>query len=247
MMPGLLGAVAAGSQVPLVADTGLPVTTDLQLEYDIIKQAENQAYSDGDFVDSLFNQAGTGVNTATRSGAQPQYDASEFGGAGSLGIPVLTTAFAVPDATFLNNADHTIFVVFVADAIGAELFGPDSGDTGDLVYTIQNDGSGAYGVWGSSPLTSPASTHTAGTASVVTLLTESGVEWFERLNGVEVAQSGSPVVPSGVDDFTLFARDGGPADMEGEFGALLIYDRALTTAEIADVETYLADRYNITF
>ncbi|MDQ2772992.1 MAG: IPT/TIG domain-containing protein, partial [Bacteroidota bacterium] len=247
----LLGSAAHGQ--------ALPVTSSLRLH---LKADVGVTTTAGNKVSAWNDQSGLNNHAIqATSGAQPVLVAAStingrpalrFDGAADGTVDRLDNTTATLSA---NGSANTVFVVgrVVAASDGGVAF--TSRLTNPIMSYQLGYGSGAFyvysdGVNAGNNATIPdqrttirapfiSSFRSAGPGTVLGL----------RLNGTAqtVSQPAGMAAESGVAGFVVGTRQDIPAvaPWNGDYAELIVYNRALTAAEITQVETYLSNKYNI--
>lgn len=199
-------------------------------------------------VTDWLDQTSAGIDftvDTSAAGREPAFSVNQLNG-----LPALSfSGDKLFNSTFKFGVDQTVFVVIAGDNVqsSGERYMGHYGD-GQLRYhnvTVSLDG-GYLGGWfggGTSPL---AVSNTAVTNSEFALAT-----YQFNSGNVLVAANGNPFVTlkSGTPTFSTSTElaigavgNQGPS-FSGRIAEVLVYDKALTAAERAAVESYLGDKY----
>lgn len=240
-----LYGITAGSQ-PLTYT--LPVTSDLYAWYDAANTSSITASSG--LISEWADSSGNGVNAVQATGSlQPAYGPVVVNG---VPVPYFNVDRLVANASLVGNA-LTVFTVGSKESQG-----------GTFNYSrwasIWKDGAGAndynnvnsiLGVWANT-------IYAYGNNATIATISSSAVNTIQnsalRLDGSNVkiwsngsTATGTTSVSLNADRITIGDASQGTGDsyLNGFVAEHIIYNRALTDAEVADVQTYLANKWNL--
>lgn len=228
----------------------LPVSEGLTLWF----EAETNAGTTGTFVSPWVNQADSGMN-ATRTGTQrptileAAFPTGQNGVAfdGSNDVLLVTAPTSIATDIF-PTTEFTAFTVFIPRSFGtnaAEAWDDDTlWATGTLYAGVTLNSAGPT----VQPYNFDTNTDsldlavTANTAYLVTARHESGL-LYGSLNGGTESSTASGSTGDLSDAIIAIGSNGSTGYADVVIGALLVYNRALTTQETADINAYLIAKY----
>lgn len=241
------GRAPAGAGPP----AGLPVTDGLRTHYDAADLAATHA--DGDAVATWPDKSGNGLDATQATAAdQPVYKEAVFNGLDAVRFDVDRLDLPVP-LGISGSQDRTFVMALGGYPSGGPgvhdfvFIGTDAGSAfGERwVFRMSNgnfqvhvfDIAGAY--------TLSTLTHSTEMILVCRLSGTTKADTVARVNGTQEAASGGTTVDTPDDGTAVHGLCGRDALDQGDVGEAMIYDRALSDAEIGEVEDYLNGKFAV--
>ena len=178
------------------------------------------------------------LQPTTNATTQNSKNVLDFDNGDSLTLP--SALHSIP------NGDNTLFIVglHAATAVNDYYIGMTESGAGRYYYRANADGDGVLGLnrTGDSSAVAVAS---AGDAFHLGTFFRSGTTQSISVDSGTPVTNTSGLSESGIDAATIGSKAGAGSFLLGSIAEIIIYSRALSTAEISAVETYLSNKWGI--